>query len=113
MHGKLRNLTEDLSQLERHTCKLTATAKTVNRDLMTNNKQKDEGKYLDNLIETLLHDGENMQYTFYRVDLKELKEAVASQGDRDVQSPVAEVRSSCEDLAQRSLSDSFLFLNSE
>lgn len=82
----LRDLTEDLSQLDRQALRLVTSAKTVNKDLEVLNKELQEERYLDNLIETLISNGDSMKYVFYPVDMNQLREASKSQ--MHIQSPV-------------------------
>ena len=86
MLTKLRDLTEDLSQLDRQALRLVTSAKTVNKDLEILNKELQEERYLDNLIETLISNGDSMKYVFYPVDINQLREASKSQ--MHIQSPV-------------------------
>ena len=86
MLTKLRDLTEDLSQLDRQALRLVTSAKTVNKDLEVLNKELQEERYLDNLTETLISNGDSMKYVFYPVDMNQLREASKSQ--MHIQSPV-------------------------
>ena len=123
LHTKLRDLTEDLSHLDRQASRLVTTAQTVSKNLQILNKQLEEERYLDNLIATLINNGDSMKYVFYPVGFKELREAAKSQMYRDIQSPVEEGTELGQGdlelnqydgiLAQTSTSDSALILNSK
>ena len=124
MHTTLRDLTENLSHLDRHATRLVTTAQTVNKDLEAFNKELEEERYLDNLIQTLICNGESMKYVFYPVEAEKLRVAAESQMNRDIQSPVeegtelgqgnldtSELGDYDEIHAQKSTSDTALFLN--